>query len=190
MADKLEGVSYQQSHERWAAVGPYYAMFPRKFTMDVIKEYSPNNPAVFDPFAGRSSTVYAASSQGGFGVGVEINPVGWLYGKVKLCPANKESVIKKIKELGNLSETDYKKSHKKMSAFFRKCYCKKVLNFLQAARAKLNWVLKIDRTVMALILIYYMAKEGNLYQIKCVKQKQCLLNIRLIGGKETIWNLL
>ena len=69
---------------RWAAVGPYYAMFPLEFAFDVVHKYSKPEQLVLDPFAGRASSVFAAATQERYGLGIEINPVGWVYGQTKL----------------------------------------------------------------------------------------------------------
>src|SRR5438445_9204908 len=66
---------------RWVGLGPYYAMFPSDFAFRVVRTYSHRGARVLDPFAGRATAVYAATVLGRQGVGIEINPLGWLYGK-------------------------------------------------------------------------------------------------------------
>ena len=58
----------------------YYAMFPLEFAFEVVNTYSQEGDCIIDPFAGRCSSVYAGAVLGRNSWGIEINPVGWLYG--------------------------------------------------------------------------------------------------------------
>ena len=73
----LEGIGNLKGHStaeaRWAGFGPYYAMFPIEFAFEVVNKFSSVGESVLDPFAGRCSSIYAASVLGRCGVGVEIN---------------------------------------------------------------------------------------------------------------------
>src|SRR5712675_1592590 len=100
-----EGRTFGSAIERWASVGPYYAMFPVDFAFDVIKKYSADGDSVLDPFAGRASSVYAAAALGRKGLAIEINPVGWLYGTVKMRPASENSVLRKLAAVGQKAFT-------------------------------------------------------------------------------------
>ncbi len=51
--------------------------------------------------AGRATSIYSASIQGRFGIGIELNPIGWVYGKTKLHPATQDSVEKKLVEISD-----------------------------------------------------------------------------------------
>ena len=64
---------------RWARFGSYYAMFPVDFAFEKIERHSRLGELVIDPFAGRGTSVFAAAALGRIGVGIEINPVGWVY---------------------------------------------------------------------------------------------------------------
>ena len=75
--------SYQNATGRWSAVGPYYAMFPIEFAFDVVERHSQKGDWILDPFAGRYSSIYAAATQERYGLGLEIHPVGWVYGQAK-----------------------------------------------------------------------------------------------------------
>ena len=79
----MEG-KYNSASARWAAVGPYYAMFPTLFADDVVARFTEPGDWVLDPFAGRGTAVYSAAIADRHGVGIELNPVGWLYGATKL----------------------------------------------------------------------------------------------------------
>ena len=102
--------SFSNPIGRWAAVGPYYAMFPLDFAFDVVGEYSKEGELVLDPFAGRASSVFAAATQKRDGLGIEINPVGWVYAQAKLRPAPREDVEKRLESLTNKSEESFRQS--------------------------------------------------------------------------------
>lgn len=146
---------------RWAAVGPYYAMFPLEFAFDVVKEYSEPGQLVLDPFAGRASSVYAAATQARHGLGIEINPVGWVYAQAKLNPAPQQNVENRLKSLIAMSENTNQQSEN-LSEFFQLCYSEGVLKFLITARENLDWKKnRTDCTLMAFLLIYLHAKLGD-----------------------------
>jgi hypothetical protein len=163
MITAVENMIYGHStaESRWARLGPYYAMFPLEFAFETVKEYSGQGDYILDPFAGRFSSIFAGSIIGRKGLGIEINPVGWLYGKTKTRPAPLQIVLKRL-------ETVYKKKHyyeraiEKMPEFFRMCFCDKVLEFLLSARKDLNWLSReADATLMAIILVYLHGKIGQ-----------------------------
>lgn len=149
---------------RWAGLGPYYAMFPTDFAFQVVEEFSKPGDVVFDPFAGRASSVYAASMLQREAVGIEINPVGWLYGWVKLRPASKNRVLARVKEIGDLANGQRHSELRGMHDFFHHCYAPNVLNYLLHARDALKWKeSKADATLMALILVnLHGKKEGSI----------------------------
>ena len=154
--------TYQNAVGRWAGVGPYYAMFPNEFAFDVISRFTGPNDWVFDPFAGRFSSVYAATSQGRNGVGIEINPVGWIYGKSKLHPAPKKDVELRLQEICYRARYFGTRSYKKLPEFFLHCYSPKVLSFLLATKCDLDWRCNpVDTTLMSLILVFLHAKLGS-----------------------------
>ena len=146
---------------RWAAVGPYYAMFPLEFAFDVVNEYSKQGQLVLDPFAGRASSVYAAATQKRQGLGIEINPVGWVYAQAKLNPAPQQDIENRLKSLISISE-EFSQQPEELADFFQMCYSEKVLNFLLTAREHLDWKKnQVDCTVMAFLLIYLHGKLGE-----------------------------
>ena len=153
--------SFGNATGRWAAVGPYYAMFPLEFAFDIVKEYSEPGQLVLDPFAGRASSVFAAATQERYGLGIEINPLGWVYAQTKLQPATQGNVERRLKSLVDMSEACVQESME-LPEFFRMCYSEKVLNFLITARKELKWKSrKVDRTLMGLLLIHLHGKLGE-----------------------------
>lgn len=155
----LKGFSTAES--RWARFGPYYAMFPLEFAFDVVNEFSQEGDYIIDPFAGRCSSIYAGGVLGRKSLGIEINPVGWLYGTVKLQPADKEDVVKRLNEIYR-KRNYYSKTVERMPEFFRMCYCDEVLKFLLAARKHLDWKeSNVDATLISIILVFLHGKLGE-----------------------------
>lgn len=147
---------------RWSGLGPYYAMFPVDFAFNVINENSKPGDSILDPFAGRASSIYAAATQQRKAYGIEINPVGWIYGQVKLSPAPKKKVIERIKTVGEAASAVKKRELESLPKFFAACYSPETLHYLLAARNSLRWkTSNVDRTLMALILVCLHGKRHN-----------------------------
>lgn len=152
---------FTTAEARWARFGPYYAMFPLEFAFDVVERFSEEGDYIIDPFAGRCSSIYAGGVLGRNSLGIEINPVGWLYGTVKLQPADKEEVTDRLLEIYG-KRNYYNRAIERMPEFFRMCYCDEVLKFLLAARTHLDWKKNnVDATLISIILIYLHAKLGE-----------------------------
>lgn len=158
---KRRARTFQTAVDRWASVGPYYAMFPVDFALEVIEGYTEPGDRVLDPFVGRGSSIYAAATKGRTGCGMEINPVGWLYSTVKLRPTTQGRVLSRLRDIEREAVgIDTKQA--KLPAFFDWAYAPRVLRFLLAARENLRWLeSKIDRTLMALILVYLHGKRSS-----------------------------
>jgi DNA modification methylase len=156
---------------RWAKLGPYYAMFPIDFAFNVVEKYSKPGQSIIDPFAGRGSSVFAAGALNRKGIGIEINPVGWVYGKTKIAPTTKTRVLDRLEYIFD-RRLDFLNDLKALPLFFRHCYCDNVLSFLLSARRNLDWRnRKIDRTLMAFLLLYLHGKlkEGLSNQMRMSK---------------------
>lgn len=152
---------YSTAAARWAGVGPYYAMFPTSFADEVVCAHTRFGDSVLDPFAGRGTAVFSAATQGRHAIGIEINPLGYVYANAKLQPSDYAKTISKLCELSEISSR-YKEQSTNMSAFFSLCFSPPVRQFLLAARANLNWRhSRVDRTLMAIILIALHGKRGQ-----------------------------
>jgi len=155
----LSPQKYNTVYGRWAGVGPYYAMFPTNFAERVIKRYTDDDDTILDPFAGRGTTVFSAAHEGRRGIGIELNPVGWIYARAKLQAADKADVLDRMNEIQR-EAWRYRKSVSHLPEFFDYCFVSSVREFLVAARAMLNWRReKVDWTTMALLLIYLHGKR-------------------------------
>jgi len=146
--------------DRWAGIGPYYAMFPASFADRVIARYTRPGQAVLDPFAGRGTAVFSAAVQGRCGIGIEINPVGWVYARTKLKPAERELVERRLAFIEGRARR-YRREADELPRFFHHCFVRDVRAYLLAARAELDWRRSnVDRTTMALLLVYLHGKAG------------------------------
>lgn len=153
--------TYQTAAARWAGVGPYYAMFPVPFADAVVSNYTVPGDVVLDPFAGRGTSIFSAAVQGRIGLGIELNPVGWVYARAKLKPASREAVEGRIFELGKLAE-HYRRPADELPEFFQLCFAPGVRRFLLAARDHLDWRgSQTDRTTMALLLVNLHGKRTD-----------------------------
>ena len=136
-------------------------MFPSRFADEVIKQYTKVGDLVLDPFAGRGTSIYSAAIQGRIGIGIELNPVGWVYGKAKLNPASQDMVINRLLQLSKTTNK-YSLVADCLPEFFHLCFSKNVRQFLLAAREQLNWKYKsIDWTIMGLLLVYLHGKRNQ-----------------------------
>jgi hypothetical protein len=152
---------YANAKDRWAGMGPYYAMFPSAFADGVIAKYSDIGDTVLDPFAGRGTTLFSAVVAGRKAIGMEVNPVGWIYSKTKLNPAAKEDVLARIVEIESCA-ADYRACAEELPLFFHRCFSPEVKSFLMCARALLDWrESDVDRTVMAFLLIHLHGKSTD-----------------------------
>lgn len=161
MSVAASGRTLSTAVARWSGLGPYYAMFPVSFAFRIVEEFSEPGDRILDPFAGRASSIYAAAALGRSGYGVEINPVGWLYGRVKLGPATQARVLRRLAEISRRAGELDDGRLAAMPAFFRACYAPAVLRYLVAARDALRWRRSaVDATLMAIILVYLHGKRS------------------------------
>src|SRR5260370_28210826 len=87
---------FSTAENRWAGIGPYYAMFPSAFCDTVVEKYCEKGKTVLDPFAGRGTALYSAATAGRHALGIELNPVGWIYARTKLSPAGQHNSDKRM----------------------------------------------------------------------------------------------
>lgn len=152
---------FDTAEKRWAGIGPYYAMFPVKFADAVIKQYTKEGDVVLDPFAGRATSIYSATIHRRTGIGIELNPVGWVYGKTKLHPASQDIVENRLLELSETVD-GYAEAADNLPEFFHLCFSQNVRKFLVAARDQLKWKQRAaDWTIMGLLLVYLHGKRNQ-----------------------------
>src|SRR4051794_16353414 len=127
---------YDTAASRWEGLGPYYAMFPTAFADAVVGRYARPGGVVLDPFAGRGTALFSAAKRGRVGLGIELNPVGWVYAKTKLSPAPFDAVIARLGEVG-AAAARYRRAADALPLFSHKAYPRRVRSFLVAARETL-----------------------------------------------------
>jgi len=136
-------------------------MFPVEFADAVVSRYTQPGDTVLDPFAGRGTAVFSAAVLNRLGIGIEINPVGYVYAAAKLGAASREEVEERLNEIGNLS-VYFGDEASRLPRFFHCCFSRSVRRFLVTARQELNWRRsKVDRTLMALLLVSLHGKAGT-----------------------------
>src|SRR5260370_8612638 len=131
------GGKYSTSAKRWAGIGPYYAMFPSAFCDTVIEKYCSQGDTILDPFAGRGTALYSAATAGRHALGIEVNPVGWIYCQAKLSPAEQDHVDAKIVEIQSAAHR-YIRAARELPVFFRHCFTSEVPQFLLSAQQVFN----------------------------------------------------
>ena len=156
---------------RWIPFGTYYGMFPVDFVLKTVSALTDPGDGVLDPFAGRGTAVAAAAALGRQGVGIEISPVAWLYGRVKLAPSPEDCVVDRLKEVAALAP-QYGKAMKRLPKFYRWCFAPGVRRFLLAVREHLDWRGDhVDATLAAFVLLYLHGKYGQALSNQMRQQK-------------------
>jgi hypothetical protein len=147
-------------------------MFPVGFARAVIEEFCPKAGGVLDPFCGRGTAPFVAKALGRRAMGVDLNPVAWLYSVVKTAPFQTVSVINmRISDIARAVRTHDKEP---VTEFQSLAWSREVLGFLNAARRLLNWRERsLDQTIMGFILVYLHAKEGGGLS-NCMRQSKAM----------------
>ena len=111
---------YSSAQARWAGLGPYYAMFPTDFADAVVHQYTHIGDTVIDPFAGRGTAIFSAAAQERHGIGIDINPLGYVYGKTKIDPGNRQEVVDRLHFIQEISP-QYTEEAEKLPPLFSRC---------------------------------------------------------------------
>lgn len=145
---------------RWRGFGPYYAMFPVEFARKIIANYCPPGGSVLDPFCGRGTVPFVAMATGREAIGTDINPVAWVYAKVKTDPYPTPSIlIERAKAIQRCIQTNDKNAENEFQEY---AWTSDILGFLNAARRELDWRnSSVDRTLMGTLLVHLHAKLGD-----------------------------
>lgn len=152
---------YKTAASRWAGIGPYYAMFPSVFSDEVVNRFTERGDVVFDPFAGRGTAIYSAVTQGRKARGVEVSPVGYVYSNAKLAGVGRQAVERRLFDLCE-SAPGYGSRTREGPEFYRRCFGRRSMEFLLAARDSLRWKDDaVDRVLMALVLVSLHGRRGE-----------------------------
>ncbi len=145
---------------RWAGFGPYYAMFPVNFAREVVESMTTNDGSVLDPFCGRGTAPFVAQATGRKSLGVDQNPVAWVFSKVKTSP--EPSVDRLVNRLGEIKKDVQQNDKKAENEFQEWAWSTDVLGFLNSAKRNLDWRANVtDRTLMGFVLVSLHAKIGD-----------------------------
>lgn len=143
---------YGSASGRWSGFGPYYAMFPVQFAQQVIDTMTPKGGHILDPFCGRGTAPFVAQTSGHSALGIDINPVAWLFAEVKTLPES--NVVKLLQRLEDLRGKGRPRDTQPENEFQHWAWSPGVLGFLNTARRDLDWRKNItDRTLMGFILV-------------------------------------
>lgn len=135
-------------------------MFPQRFIHDAVTNLTKPGETVLDPFCGRGNGPFAATVLGRKALGIDINPIAWLYAEAKLQPAKTpEQVIARLLEIARARRPGDRKSY---SRFQTMAWAPEVRAILKAAQRELDWRNSIvDRTLMAFITLHMQDKLGS-----------------------------
>lgn len=150
----------KSAQSRWATFGPYYAMFPIAFAHRAIEQFCPPGGAVLDPFCGRGTVPFTARVSGRPSLGTDVNAVAYVFSSVKTNPEPELKFVEgRLTEIADAVSTADCAAE---NAFQQLAWAPRVLGFLRAARRLLDWRGdRLDRTVMALLLVHLHGKPGN-----------------------------
>lgn len=144
---------------RWYGLGRYYAMFPPSFAHEAVEGLTDRGECILDPFCGRGNAPFMATTMQRESVGIDINPVGWIYTSTKVNPASMKNVLRRLRQISSARRPCDKRSR---SRFETMAWCPEVRAFLRAARRELNWrESRVDRTLMAFIMLHMQDKRGT-----------------------------
>ena len=143
---------YSNAAGRWAGFGPYYAMFPVSFAKQVVSTMTQKGGSVLDPFCGRGTAPFVAQATGRSSVGIDLNPVAWIFSEVKTSPEpDQTKLLQCLSDLRSEVRPEDKEPENEFQAL---AWSENVLGFLNASRRTLDWRNNMtDRTLMAFILV-------------------------------------
>ena len=144
---------------RWYGFGRYYAMFPPSFAYDAIDGLTCPGELILDPFCGRGNAPFTAIVLQRPSLGIDINPVAWIFTSVKLTPeVNPERLLNRLNDIARARRIQDRRGH---SRFERMAWAPDVRAFLRTARRELNWKASVtDRTLMAFVALHMQDKLG------------------------------
>ena len=144
---------------RWYGFGRYYAMFPSDYAYGAVCALTDPGERVIDPFCGRGNAPYTAAVLGRPSLGIDINPVAWLFSQVKLYPEpDVQRLLDRLEQIGKATRSQDRTSR---SEFESMAWCGDVRGFLRAARRELDWKDSVtDRTLMGFITLHMQDKRG------------------------------
>ena len=145
---------------RWYGFGRYYAMFPQSFIHDAIANLTKPGEAILDPFCGRGNAPFTATVLGRPALGIDVNPIAWLFATAKLQPAaTAEEVTLRLSQISRARRPGDRRGRNQFEIM---AWAPQVRALLKAARRELDWQESIvDRTLMAFMTLHMQDKPGG-----------------------------
>ena len=122
---------------RLHSICPYFAMFPEQFVRKHVIAHTDSGDVVFDPFAGRGTTVLESILLDREGFGTDLNPVAVCLSNAKANPPGEGALMRRIRELekgAREAEPDIQPD-----PFFALCFHEETLRQIVHLRAELCW---------------------------------------------------
>ena len=161
---------YGTAEGRWMGFGPYYAMFPNDFAKQVVWTMASPGGGVLDPFCGRGAAPFAAQAAGIHSLGIDSNPVAWVYSKVKTAPEKDPARL--LRRLDEVLESVAADDRRPANEFQELAWSADALGFLNAARRVLDWrANRADRTLMGFVLAHLHGKRGESVSNRMMKSR-------------------
>ncbi len=145
---------------RWYGFGRYYAMFPQSFIHDAVTNLTKPGESVLDPFCGRGNGPFTATVLGRPALGIDVNPIAWLFATAKLQPAaTAEEVTNRLSEIARARRSSDRRARNQFEIM---AWAPQVRALLKAARREIDWRNSVvDRTLMAFITLHMQDKPGG-----------------------------
>ena len=143
----------------WYAFGRYYAMFPPSFPYYATKGLTDPDDLVLDPFSGRGNSLFCAMSQGRRAVGIDINPLAYLYSAARcnLDVAQDDLLMRMTEVADSVTQSD----RETRNAFETMAWSPDVRGFLRSARRALDWRNdSVDRALMGFVALHAQDKSS------------------------------
>ena len=142
---------------RLHALCPYFAMFPESFVEEHVRAYTHPGDYVFDPFAGRGTTVLQSLLMGRHAGGTDINPVAYCLSAAKAQVPRLTSVLQEIDSLERRYEDRDRQNlverRRRLPQFFGRAFYYTTLEQLLYLRDILDWRhRRVHRFIAAMVL--------------------------------------
>ena len=145
--------------DRWYAFGRYYAMFPPDFPYDAVKGLTNPGDVVLDPFCGRGNSLFCAMAQDRGAVGIDENPLAYLYSAARCSLVTSESVV--LDRLYEVGSSVLPADRKSRNCFDTMAWSPDVRGFFRAARRELDWRNdSVDRILMGFVALHAQDKSS------------------------------
>lgn len=123
---------------RLHSICPYFAMFPEQFVRKHVVAHTEPGDVVFDPFAGRGTTILESLLLGRDAYGTDLNPVAICIANAKADPPPLDQVLRRLRVLEEVAPTTGQDDLAD-DDFFTLCFHPQTRAQLSHLRAALRW---------------------------------------------------